>query len=313
MSAPLTTEFTKLFGVRHPVMNAGMDVVAGPALAAAVTNAGGLGIFGGVHYSPRMMREKLEELKEGLNDENAPFGVDLALPQIGGNARKTNKDYTKGNLDELIDVIIEFKPVLFISAVGVPPKHIVEKLHRAGVVVMNMIGHPKHIVKALEVGCDMVCAQGGEAGGHTGEIPFSILIPAAVKAVRGKVSPLTGRPVQVIAAGAVHSGASLAAALSYGASAVWVGTGRPLRARATPLVKDWEENRQSEIRDMVSKGIVPVGLDDPDVRPYLMGKVSAMVSEIQPAKQIVEEMVSEAVEIIKHNTSYLQADVRAKL
>lgn len=107
-------------------------------------------------------------IQEALDDKNAPFGVDLALPQIGGNARKTNKDYTHGHLDELIDIIIEFKPVLFISAVGVPPKYIVDKLHKANILVMNMCGHPKHVRKALAVGVDLICAQGGEAGGHTG-------------------------------------------------------------------------------------------------------------------------------------------------
>jgi NAD(P)H-dependent flavin oxidoreductase YrpB (nitropropane dioxygenase family) len=66
-----------------------MNVAAGPKLAAAVTNAGGLGVIGGIGYSPEMLREQLNELKGYLNDKNAPFGVDLLLPQVGGNARKT--------------------------------------------------------------------------------------------------------------------------------------------------------------------------------------------------------------------------------
>ena len=66
-----------------------MNVAAGPRLAAAVTNAGGLGVIGGVGYTPNMLREQIAELKEHLNDKNAPFGVDLLLPQVGGNARKT--------------------------------------------------------------------------------------------------------------------------------------------------------------------------------------------------------------------------------
>lgn len=70
------------------------------------------------------------------------------------------------------------------------------------------------LVCCVQAGVDLLCAQGGEAGGHTGDIPFSILIPAIVDAARGARSPLTGKPVYVIAAGAVHSGRSLAAALS---------------------------------------------------------------------------------------------------
>lgn len=66
------------------------------------------------------------------------FGVDLLLPQLGGNARKTNYDYTKGKLMDLIDVIIEEKTKLFVCAVGVPPKEVVEKLHKAGILVMNV-------------------------------------------------------------------------------------------------------------------------------------------------------------------------------
>ena len=64
-----------------------MNVAAGPKLAAAVTNAGGLGVIGGLGYSPEMLKEQISELKGYLNDKNAPFGVDLLLPQVGGNAR----------------------------------------------------------------------------------------------------------------------------------------------------------------------------------------------------------------------------------
>lgn len=70
-------------------MLAGMNVAAGPKLAAAVTNAGGLGVIGGMSYSPEMLKEQIDELKSYLNDKNAPFGIDLLLPQVGGNARKT--------------------------------------------------------------------------------------------------------------------------------------------------------------------------------------------------------------------------------
>jgi NAD(P)H-dependent flavin oxidoreductase YrpB (nitropropane dioxygenase family) len=70
-------------------MLAGMNVAAGPKLAAAVTNAGGLGVIGGVGYTPDMLREQIAELKGYLNDKNAPFGIDLLLPQVGGSARKT--------------------------------------------------------------------------------------------------------------------------------------------------------------------------------------------------------------------------------
>lgn len=85
----IRTPITDLFKIQHPILLAGMNVAAGPKLAAAVTNAGGMGVIGGVGYTPDMLREQISELKEYLTDKNAPFGVDLLLPQVGGNARKT--------------------------------------------------------------------------------------------------------------------------------------------------------------------------------------------------------------------------------
>merc|ERR1719198_536904 len=128
----------------------------------------------------------IQMLKDELVDKNAPFGVDLLIPQVGGSARKTNKDYTGGHLPELIDIMIEGGAKLFICAVGVPPVWVVEKLHSAGILVMNMVGHVKHVEKALAVGVDLICAQGGEGGGHTGDVATSILIPKVVDACRDR-------------------------------------------------------------------------------------------------------------------------------
>merc|ERR1711988_591204 len=194
----LSTPLTQLFGIKHPILLAGMAGAAGPELAAAVTNAGGLGSIGGVGFTPQALRKTIKMLKGDLEDKTAPFGVDLLLPQVGGGARKTNKDYTGGTLPELVDIIIAEKAALFICAVGVPPKWAVDKFHAAGIPVMNMIGAVKHVDKALEAGVDIICAQGGEGGGHTGEIATSVLIPKVIDACKGKMSPLTGKPVMVV-------------------------------------------------------------------------------------------------------------------
>lgn len=106
----------------------------------------------------------MKALKQDLKDPNLPFGVDLALPQVGGNARKTNYDYTHGQLPELIDVIIKSGAKFFVSAVGVPPKWAVDRLHAAGIVCGNMVGAPKHAKKAIEAGMDVIIAQGTEGG-----------------------------------------------------------------------------------------------------------------------------------------------------
>ena len=133
-------------------------------------------------------------------------------------------DYTKGKLDELVGIIIDAGAKMFVSAVGVPPKHVVERLHKAGIYYMNMIGHPKHVQKCLDLGVDLICAQGGEGGGHTGDVPTSVLIPTVAALCQGKTSPMSGKQVQVVAAGGIFNGQSLAAALALGATAVWVGT-----------------------------------------------------------------------------------------
>jgi NAD(P)H-dependent flavin oxidoreductase YrpB (nitropropane dioxygenase family) len=214
---------------------------------------------------------------------------------------------------------------------------------------MNMVGAPKHAEKALQRGVDIVCAQGGEGGGHTGDIPFSVLVPAVVDVARKYRSPLTGQPALVVAAGGVNDGRSLAASLMLGAAGVWVGTrfvaseesgasrmhkeavvaaqygetkrtlvisGRPLRMLPNEYIKDWE-SRPAEIAELTAKGIVPMMSDlenEKDIdMPFLMGDVSASVKAIKPAGVIVREMVQEAVDMLRMGGSYITANGQAKL
>jgi len=351
MTETIHTPITKLLNIKYPILLAGMNVAAGPELAAAVTNAGGLGVIGGVGYTPSFLKGQIARLKEDLVDKNAPFGIDLLLPKVGEGARKTNYDYTEGNLPELIDIICASGAKLFVSAVGIPPRFAVEKLHAAGVLVMNMIGAPKHVQKALDAGVDIICAQGGEGGGHTGEVATSILIPAVVDLCRNKISAFTGQPVSVIAAGGIFDGRGLALALSLGAHAAWVGTrfvasveggapknhkeavvkagfhdtirtviytGRPMRVLKTPFNEELN-SKHEEIDDLLKKGVIPIQhyIDQSEekikkgemqmptptemagYRPLLMGSCAGNISDILTAKQIIDEMVRDAIQVIR--------------
>eukprot|EP01083_Nonionella_stella_P259424 885763_1 len=365
----IQTQLTKLLGIKYPIILAGMNKAAGPKLAAAVTNAGGLGVIGGVGFTPRILKLTIKHLKRQLKDPNGPFGVDILLPKVGGGARKTNYDYTKGKLNKLIDIIIDAKAKLFVSAVGVPPKRVVDKLHANGILVQNMVGHPKHVSKALAVGVDIICAQGGEGGGHTGAVATSILLPKCVDLVRGrKMTLYPDRNVSVVGAGGIYNGRGLVSALSMGCDAVWVGTrfvcseeagaslahkeaiinagyddtiktliytGRPMRIISNFYAKDWEDNRQEEMKQLLNKGTLPYMADVMKYQalrkkenndqlsmsyvksyneglPKLSGQVAASINEIKCAKDIVEDMMNEALCVIKENVKKIKA-IRSKL
>ncbi|OBT58633.1 hypothetical protein VE04_01801 [Pseudogymnoascus sp. 24MN13] len=348
--APITTPLTTLLGIQHPILLAGMARTSGGPLAAAVSNAGGIGCIGGLGYTPDQLREIFRELQENLTSKDLPFGVDLALPKVGDGARKTNHDYTHGQLDELITVTIEEGAKLFISAVGIPPPHVIKRLHDAGIVIMNMVGAPKHAKYALDAGVDIVCAQGGEGGGHTGNIPNSVLIPAVLDVARQyRPKLLKGQTAMVVAAGGIYNGRSLAASLMQGAAGVWVGTrfvaateagcseqhkeavvsagfddtlrtlvvsGRPLRVKMNDYIAKWEAQPE-KIKELTESGVVPIQKDfddgvDIDI-PFLMGSVSGAINDIKPAGVIVREMVSEAADMLKLGGTYLNGGKQSRL
>jgi enoyl-[acyl-carrier protein] reductase II len=201
----MKTRLTELLGIEHPIMLAGMGGVSYSALAAAVSEAGGYGCLGASTMSQDQM---VEEIAATAALTSRPFGVDLLTAMPGDMLRN-------------VDLLIEGGAAMFVAGLGVPSEA-VERCHEAGVLVANMCGRVSHAKRAVDAGCDLVVAQGTEAGGHTGQVATLPLVPMIVDAVDGAVP--------VVAAGGIFDGRGLAAALTLGADGVWVGT----RFIATP-------------------------------------------------------------------------------
>ena len=201
----MKTRLTQLLGIVHPIMLAGMGGVSYSALAAAVSEAGGYGCLGASTMSQDQM---VEEIAATAALTSRPFGVDLLTAMPGDMLRN-------------VDLLIEGGAAMFVAGLGVPSEA-VERCHEAGVLVANMCGRVSHAKRAVDAGCDLVVAQGTEAGGHTGQVATLPLVPMIVDAVDGAVP--------VVAAGGIFDGRGLAAALTLGADGVWVGT----RFIATP-------------------------------------------------------------------------------
>jgi enoyl-[acyl-carrier protein] reductase II len=201
----MRTRLTELLGIEHPVMLAGMGGVSYAALASAVSAAGGFGCLG----ASTMGNEKMvAEMAAVRATTDKPFGVDLLTAMPGG-------------MTEQVKLVIEGGASAFVAGLGVPTE-VVDLCHEHGLVVVSMCGKVEHAVRAVEAGCDLVVAQGTEAGGHTGQVAALPLVPQVVDAVADRVP--------VVAAGGIFDGRGLAAALSLGAAGVWIGT----RFIATP-------------------------------------------------------------------------------
>jgi enoyl-[acyl-carrier protein] reductase II len=211
----MRTRLTDILEVEHPVMLAGMGGVSYHELVAAVSEAGGFGCLGASTMGTERMVEEMEAVKRLTSK---PFGVDLLTA-------------SPGDMVAQVQELIDHGARVFVAGLGVP-RDAIELCHQHNVLVVNMCGKVRHAVSAVEAGCDLVVAQGTEAGGHTGQIATMALVPQIVDAV--------GDRVPVVAAGGLFDGRGLAAALSLGADGVWVGTrfiATP-EARATPGYKD---------------------------------------------------------------------------
>ncbi len=203
------TPICERLGIDYPVFQAGMGWVARAELAAAVSEAGGLGVVGaGSTLSPDELRAEIRGVRERTDK---PFGVDIlfAAMRAEGAAVARYTDAVAG----MVEVVLEEKVPVLISGLG-SPKAAVPALHERGIYVMSVIGAVRHAEKAVADGVDAVIATGCDGGGHVGRIGAVALIPAVVDAV----------DVPVLAGGGLTDGRGLAAALAFGAQGVWLGT-----------------------------------------------------------------------------------------
>ncbi|MFD5624621.1 NAD(P)H-dependent flavin oxidoreductase [Streptomyces sp. NPDC127072] len=247
----MQTELSNRLGVEHAVFG----FTPFPAVAAAISRAGGFGVLGAVRYTaPEDLKRDLDWIE--ANVDGMPYGLDVVMPAkkveaTGGRAlteadveamipeghrrfvRDTLAKYGVADLDEgeasgwritgwmeqvardQLDVAFDYPIKLLANALGSPPLDVVERAHDRGVLVAALAGSARHARKHAEAGIDIVVAQGYEAGGHTGEIATMVLTPEVVDAVD---------PLPVLAAGGIGSGRQVAAALSLGAQGVWLGS-----------------------------------------------------------------------------------------
>ncbi|MCZ7529799.1 MAG: nitronate monooxygenase [Acidimicrobiia bacterium] len=309
----LHTRLTDLLEIDHPVMLAGMGGVSYHELTAAVSEAGGFGCLGA---STMSTEELVQELDSVRSLTNAPFGVDLltAFP---------------GQLEAQTERAIAGGMSVFVAGLGVPTE-VIRLCHDNDVLVASMCGKVRHALSAVDAGCDLVIAQGTEAGGHTGKVATLPLVPQVVDAV--------GDRVPVVAAGGIVDGRGLAAALTLGADGVWIGTrfiatpeartwagykeklvetaedgtvvsraftGKTLRAVRNSWT-DYHEKHPDEVRSFpeqleysTSKGAFPLlgPADqpiDPDVACYPAGQGLGAINEVIPAGDLVVRMVEKA-------------------
>jgi enoyl-[acyl-carrier protein] reductase II len=347
--AHLDTRLTREYGVRHPFVSAGMGFVSYPPLVTAVSNAGGIGVLGNAVEPPPSTQELIRMIARGTS---GVFGVDLLHDTTA---------FGPATADAHIDVCVAEKVKLVVFHFNVPPRRWVDQLHAGGCRVWQQAASVEQATAAVEVGVDAVVAQGRQAGGHNKSSTRTIpLVRRIVRAVR---------PVMVLAAGGIATGADVAEALMNGAEGVWVGTrmvaseeafahpeykrlllgahGRatavttafgpeypnvPYRVLRTDLVRK-VAGREDEIPPP-QPGDPPIGetvLFPFTLRvPYTMPQFSAVVptpdttghfdlmgfpageesvrkiKTVQPAAEIIEEMMAEASEILREELAATQ-------
>lgn len=307
----MTTRITKLLGCKYPIFQGGMAWIAESTLASAVSNAGGVGLIAGGSAPIDYLRDQIRKTKESVGDK--PFGVNIML--------------MSPNADDLARLVVEEGVPLVTTGAGNPGKYM-EAWKAAGIKVIPVVPSVALAKRMERAGADAVIAEGTESGGHIGENTTMCLVPQVVDAVE----------IPVLAAGGIADGRGIAASFMLGAEGVQIGTrflvaeecqihptykelvlkakdtdsivtgrttGHPCRNVKTKFSKrlangemngsitpeEFEEITLGSLRKAVQDGNLEEG-------SFLCGAIAGMVTKIEPAKDIIEEMFAEAQKLL---------------
>lgn len=305
-----------MLGIKYPVFQGGMAWVADASLAAAVSNAGGLGLISSINAGTEAVRNEIRKCRE-LTDK--PFGVNIMLQAP--------------NAGEIAQMVIEEGVRILTTGAGSPAPYM-PAWKEAGIKVIPVVASVALALKMQAAGADAVVAEGAESGGHVGELHTMPLVPQVVDAV----------DIPVIAAGGICDGRGAAAAFMLGADAIQVGTrflsaeectvhpeykdkilkasdvstivtgksfGHPVRSLKTPFSRNFAkmENDPATAREDIlsfGSGALRKAVREGDRNgSYMAGECAGMVKKIEPAKDIVEDLILGAEKVIREVSARL--------
>jgi enoyl-[acyl-carrier protein] reductase II len=308
------TEICKMLDIEFPIIQGGMAWVATAELAAAVSNAGGLGIIAAGSAPEDVVRNEIKKAKS-LTDKN--FGVNIY--------------FMSPHVDKVIDVVVEEKVPVVTTGAGNPGKHM-SKLKQAGIKVIPVVSSVALARRLERVGADALIAEGMECGGHIGELTTMALVPQVVDAVK----------IPVIAAGGIADARGFLAALALGAKGVQMGTrfvcarectahekfkeaiitakdrstivtgkttGHPVRVIKNKLSLKFEELEQKQASvfelEALGQGKLRLAVVDGDVEngSVMAGQVSGMIKEVKSAENIIQDIIKGAAKLLNSLSS----------
>lgn len=331
----LQTPVCEILGIEYPIIQAGMGFIARGELAAAVSQAGGLGMIGSASLSPDELRAEIRKVRE---QTDRPFGVDVLFATSRNPAADVVTGQLAHSVQAHIDVVFEEKVPVLASGLG-DPGPVVGQAHDLGMTVIALVGNTKNARRVEASGVDIVVAQGYDGGGHTGRVGTLSLLPAVLDAV----------DVPVMAAGGIGDGRGIAGVLAMGGVGVWMGTrfvaseeahghekykqriteiddegtirtrcfsGKPCRMIQNQTTQAWEDpDLQARIQPFPKQfGVIAEWLgEDPYTTGRFEGKVetgalaagqsAGIIREVLPSREIVQALISETNAALERLTS----------